>query len=365
MKITAHKPDQNQSYNNPFKDIYPFSQIGRVVTDKNTGAIIAELSEDNSFNAKNGEFFVFDDTKHDIMVKFPKFFYKREWNGNNLQESILTEVPYFAVGKDGYEIFPTFLREDGSIRDYVLYGAFKGAIVEEQLRSIKGYLPAHTKTIGQFRDLARQGRNATFNIETISIVSMVQLLYKVAFQDLNSQSALGKGWTEKSASATTGGTMELGNRSGYLGVNGNQISLFGIEDFYGSIWSFVDGLLITDTGYNVTNNVANFGDIAKHVLVPATPLMGETANAGSDGYFKTIEKISGAHKYMNIPNAVGSTSSTNYTDYFASHRKSQTNICRFGDYWDSRAGAGAFCFGLYAVASGADSKISARLVVLP
>ncbi|MGL5963008.1 MAG: hypothetical protein ACRCZ2_01210, partial [Fusobacteriaceae bacterium] len=346
MKITAHKPDQNQSYNNPFKDVYPFSQIGRVVTDKNTGAIIAELSEDNSFNAKNGEFFVFDDTKHDIMVKFPKFFYKREWNGNNLQESILTEVPYFAVGKDGYEIFPTFLKEDGSIRDYVLYGAFKGAIIEEQLRSIKGYLPAHTKTIAEFRDLARQGRNTTFNIETISIVSMVQLLYKVAFQDLNSQSVLGNGWTSKSASTTTGGTMELGNRSGYLGVNGNQISLFGIEDFYGNIFSFVDGLLVTDTGYNVTNNVSNFGDVAKHVLIPATPLMGEAANSFVGGYFKTIEKIAGTHKYMNMPNSIGGTDKTCYSDYLWSHRRGQTNICRFGAAWAYGSHAGAFCLAL-------------------
>ncbi|MGL5964664.1 MAG: hypothetical protein ACRCZ2_09770, partial [Fusobacteriaceae bacterium] len=273
--------------------------------------------------------------------------------------------PYFAVGKDGYEIFPTFLREDGSIRDYVLYGAFKGAIIEEQLRSIKGYLPAHTKTISQFRDLARQGRNTTFNIETISILSMVQLLYKVAFQDLNSQSVLGNGWTEKTVSATTGGTMELGNRSGYLGANGNQISLFGIEDFYGSIWSCVDGLLVTDTGYNVTNDVANFGDIAKHVLIPATPLMGEVTSANVEGYSKTIEKISGAHKYMNIPNAIGSTSSTNYTDCLVSHRKGQTNICLFGCPWSYGDFAGAFCFALSLVASSANSNISARLVVLP
>ncbi|MGL6131373.1 MAG: LamG-like jellyroll fold domain-containing protein, partial [Fusobacteriaceae bacterium] len=44
----------------------------------------------------------------------------------------------------------------------------------------------------------------------------VQLLYKIAFQDLDAQKVVGKGWTEKQASAITGSTMELGNRSGFL-----------------------------------------------------------------------------------------------------------------------------------------------------
>ncbi|MGL6100244.1 MAG: hypothetical protein ACRC0G_11550, partial [Fusobacteriaceae bacterium] len=48
------------------------------------------------------------------------------------------------------------------------------------------------------------------------MVSMVQLLYKIAFQDLDAQKVVGKGWTEKQASAITGSTMELGNRSGFL-----------------------------------------------------------------------------------------------------------------------------------------------------
>ncbi|MGL5971244.1 MAG: hypothetical protein ACRCZL_04450, partial [Cetobacterium sp.] len=133
MKITAHKPDMGQGYSNDFKNVYPFSQIGRVVTNKDTGEIIAELHDEDSFKVKSGEFFVFDNSKHDIMVKFPKFYYKREWTGEVLKDSILSEIPHVKTTANGYEIFPTFIREDGTVRDYVLYGAFKGVVLENQL----------------------------------------------------------------------------------------------------------------------------------------------------------------------------------------------------------------------------------------
>ncbi|MGL6167462.1 MAG: hypothetical protein ACRC0Y_04145 [Fusobacteriaceae bacterium] len=216
MKITAYKPDINQEYENGFKHVYPYANIGRVVTNKDTGEILMELGENDSNLTKSGAPWSYDETKHDIMVKFPKFFYKREWVGEVLKDSILSEVPHTATTANGYEVFPVFLREDGTIRDYVLYGAFKGVELNGQLRSIIGYKPTHTKTIASFRSLARQGRNTNFNIEMYGMVSMIQLLYKVAFQDLNSQAVLGNGWTSKSASAITGSTMALGNRSGYL-----------------------------------------------------------------------------------------------------------------------------------------------------
>ncbi|MGL5049339.1 MAG: hypothetical protein ACRC6E_01735 [Fusobacteriaceae bacterium] len=819
MKITAYKPNINQEYENGFKNVYPYSDIGRVVMDKDTGEILMELGENDSNLTKSGAPWMYDETKHDIMVKFPKFYYKREWVGEVLKDSILSEIPYSATTANGYEIFPVFLREDGTIRDYVLYGAFKGVELNGQLRSITGYKPTASKTIASFRSLARQGRNTNFNVETYGMISMIQLLYKVAFQDLNSQAVLGNGWTSKSDSAITGSTMALGNRSGYLdpfansldkpdsrlstgfgvgengelafynkkdsdpmpiktrnmnglqkweetedyiiyidkdavmttvenyvvgaydlfmerkanvdsneslmkdyeiewteeddsklmldinnyllsqpvtleedevspsletkvvpttyeacfrvdkktkdvyvgegyenvylprnkwttigvgatiiqtnleggwkkaiikvpngdyspriesetfignqsyfseikirnnkkefkmhvwvdadgvsgktipvadssthfegnnfnsalepirfnivagvldlefeffcfatktatekpfvktvmpnckldiittaeplthsfiikdskptskidpltgdfystaislmfmagavtnttnrtfeGVdtktyrgffttlysksfnsildnnnvrirdvksnpnppvegsvslvsicdkryiynqetfkqlliykgnlteneliaennksitltdnrftslefpsNGNQISLFGIEDFYGSIWSFVDGMIVKDDGYYVTNNPVNFGDIAKHDLIPAIPLTGVSANGLVEGYGKTIEKVSGKYKYMNLFNSIGATESSNYSDYLWSHRATQTNICLFGSRWNDGSRSGAFCLYLSNVASAADATIGARLVCL-
>lgn len=366
MKILAHKQDIGQEYSNPFKDknIYPFNKIGRVVVNKDTAEIKYWLGDTNSNLSQAGYPINIDNTTEDVMVYFPAFYYKRTWNGDVLDDSILTDIPTTRYRED-YEVFPCFIREDGSIRPYVLYGACKGVEVGGQLRSVVGSKPTVNKTISAFRDLARQGRDTKWNIETFQLVSMVQLLYKIGFQNLNSQAELGNGWTSKSESATTGGTMLLGNRSGYYGSNGNQSSLFGIEDFFGNIWSFVDGLLVKDDGYYITNNPSSFGTIASHEKIGATPLMGADAGSLVEGYFKTIEKISGVHKYANIPNLLGGSDSGWYTDYSWSHRRGQTNIALVGALWSDGSRAGAFCLYLDYVASFAYSHVGARLCVLP
>lgn len=367
MKITAYKQDIGQGYSNPFKDnnVYPFNKIGRVVVNKDTAEIKYWLGDTNSNLSQAGYPINIDSATEDVMVYFPAFYYKRTWNGDILEDSLLTDIPTTRYRED-YEVFPCFIREDGSIRPYILYGAFKGSEVGGQLRSVVGNKPAHSKTISAFRDLVRQGRDTKWNIETFQLVSMVQLLYKVGFQNLNSQAEIGSGWTSKSGSATSGATMLLGNRSGYYGVNGDQISLFGIEDFYGNIWSFVDGFLVQDDGYYITNTPSSFGILSSHDKISAVPLTGLEINGLVEGYFKTIEKISGLHKYVNIPNLLGGSNSGWYTDYFWSHRKTQTNICLFGaDCCSYDSPAGAFCLRLYDVASGASAYIGARPVYLP
>ncbi|MGL5716752.1 MAG: hypothetical protein ACRCX2_27300 [Paraclostridium sp.] len=365
--MIAYKEDIAQEYSNPFSNIYPFSQFGRVLSNKDSDEIIEWLHETDSTLKKDGSASTYDETKHDAMCHFPKFYYKRVWNGDVLEESWIENIPPNHIDdipkviKDaGYSVYPCFVDESGNISDYVLYGAFKGYELGSQLRSIVGYTPTVSKTISYFRDRARQGRSVNFNIETWGTISMIQTLYKFAFKDLNAQKVIGQGWTNKSASTTTGATMKLGNRSGYLGVNYNQISLFGIEDFYGNVWSFVDGMLVTDAGYHTTYNSLNYGDLTKHELYACTPLMATTDNNHVEGYVKNIEKT----KIGSIPKTLGGSDSKWYSDYLWSHRKTQTNICLFGAHWAHGARAGAFCLSLNNVASDSYSLIGARPVCL-
>lgn len=365
MTITAYKQDIGQVYNNPFKDnnIYPFNKIGRVVVDKDTAEIKYWLNDSNSNLSQSG-YPINIQNNEDIMVYFPAFYAKRKWSGDVLEDSILTDIPTTQYRQD-YEVFPCFVREDGSIRPYVLYGAFKGSVDGGQLRSIIGKKPHHTATIGQFRDLSRQGRDIRWNIETFGLVSMVQFLYKVGFQNLNSQAILGNGWTSKTESALTGSTMLLGNRSGYLNTNGEQISLFGIEDFYGNVWSFVDGFYVKDDGYYLTEHPNKMGVLLEHDFVPSSPLMGVEPNAFMEGYFKSIENIQGKYKFINLPNKLGGNTNISYCDYFISHRKSQINIHIFGADWGYGSRSGAFCLSLSNSSSYASVYVGGRLCFLP
>lgn len=368
MKITAYKEDIGQQYYNPFKynNIYPFSQIGRVVVDKDSGDIKYRLHEYNSNLDSDGNPILLKDNE-DIMVYFPAFYAKREWNGNTCKDSISTEVPTSAT-KGDYEVHSAFLREDGTVRPYILVGAFQGTEVNGQLRSRpSGAKPKVSITLEAFRNLARQGRNSKWNVLTMDIISMIQLLYKVGFQNLNSQSVIGNGWTSKSESATVGNTMSLGNRSGYLGVNGNQISLFGIEDFYGNVWEFVDGFVVKDDGYYTTNNPNNFGITSTYTKINGCgkPLAGTSASAYVGGYITKIEKPTGREKFFNLPCVLGGTETTYYCDYLWSHRLGQENICHFGARWGSGSRAGAFCLSLTDVSSHSGANVGARQVFLP
>ena len=368
MKIIAYKEDVGQNYIDPFKQsgVYPFSKIGRVVVDKDSGAIKYRLNEYNSNFDDKGNPIALQDNE-DIMVYFPAFYCKREWTGTTCKDSVSTEVPTTAT-KDGWEVHSAFLRADGTVRTHVLVGAFQGVEIGGQLRSVPNKAkPKVSITLEAFRNLARQGRNSKWNVLTMDIISMIQLLYKVGFQNLNSQSVIGNGWTSKSASATVGSTMSLGNRSGYLGVNGNQISLFGVEDFYGNVWEFVDGFVVKDDGYYTTNNPNNFGITSTYTKINGCgkPLAGTSASANVEGYVTKIEKPTGREKFFNLPCVLGGTETTYYCDYLWSHRLGQENICLFGGRWSDGSPAGLACLHLFNVASDSNSDVGARISFLP
>lgn len=367
MKIIAYKEDVGQTYVDPFKQsgVYPFSKIGRVVVDKDSGAIKYRLNEYNSnFDDKGNPISLKDN--EDIMVYFPAFYCKREWTGTTCKDSVSTEVPTTAT-KDGWEVHSAFLRADGTVRPHVLVGAFQGVEIGGQLRSVPNKAkPRVSITLEAFRNSARQGRNSKWNVLTMDIISMIQLLYKVGFQNLNSQSVIGNGWTSKSESATVGNTMDLGNRSGYLGVNGNQISLFGIEDFYGNVWEFIDGFVVKDDGYYTTNNPNNFGITSTYTKINGCgkPLTGTSASAYVEGWVTKIEKPTGREKFFNLPCVLGGTETTYYCDYLWSHRLGQENICLFGASWGYGSRAGAFFLFLSDVSSYSGASVGARPVFL-
>lgn len=367
MKIQAYKEDIGQQYRNPFKEnnIYPFSQIGRVVVNKDSGDIITRLHEFNSYLDENGNPYILKDNE-DIMVYYPAFYCKREWVGETVKDSILTEVPKDVQPKDGYEVHPIFIKEDGTLRPYILVGAFLGTEISGQLRSRPtNGKPTVNKTLEQFRTLVRGGgRSNKWNLLTPDIISMRQLLYKVAFQNLNSQQELGNGWVSKSESANLGTTMKLGNRCGYLGVNGNQISLFGEEDFFGNVYQSVDGFIVKDDGYYLSNKPSVLGTISSYDTVNVVPLMGAENSTNVTGWISKIEKLS-TYKFMNIPKEISGSQSTYYSDYFYSHRKTETNICFFGGFWGFGSSAGAFLLLCHPPLANFGASSGARCSFLP
>lgn len=171
-----------------------------------------------------------------------------------------------------------------------------------QLRSIPNQTPTTGTLFANFRDLARQGRNKNHNIIDIHTLNAIQLLYKISFQSINSQKVLGDGYSAQENISTTGTTLSLGNKSG--SVN-NNVSLFGIEDIYGNIWSYVDGIAFRDQYIIISNNNNEYGNYDTYTQVYLT-------NDVSTGYGKNIVP----NIDINIFQNTATEKETYYCDYF-------------------------------------------------
>ncbi|MGL6099823.1 MAG: hypothetical protein ACRC0G_09400, partial [Fusobacteriaceae bacterium] len=83
----------------------------------------------------------------------------------------------------------------------------------------------------------------------------------------------------------------------------------------------------------------------------------------ADGYVKKMEQLSDLD-FALLPKEIGGNSSQYYCDHLWSHRKTQTNIARFGGLLDDGSLVGFSCWSLYNVASLAHSTVGGRLVFL-
>lgn len=373
-KTLAHHPDKGQNYSSPFDNIYPWSKMGRVLVNKDTGDIVQWLGKTNSKVDLNGSPADLNSGKYDVMVYVPVHARKITYNPatETFERLIKTEVPSVIEDYEGYTVPDAFIREDGTIAPYFLYGAFLGSIIGSQLRSVPNVKSDSNKPISSYRTAARQGRDNNWNIGTIEYVGVLQNLYLIEFQDMNAQKVIGRGVCDKSWNSTddslnTGGTLELGNRTGYLGTDNGQtqISYRGIEDFYGDKWQFLDGLMAKNDGYYVTNKFSTFGTISGYKRIACTPLQGEPST-GLNGYVKKMESLKGLeHLFIAKEIGAGATADNYYTDYFWAHENGEENIALFGGAWADGSYCGAFCLYLHLVASHSDLSIGARVTFRP
>lgn len=171
----------------------------------------------------------------------------------------------------------------------------------------------------------------------------------IRYKSLNSQAALGQGYTGGSAAAQTGATNDKGMNYGDTSTTG-RVKCNGIEDFFGNIFQWVDGYKATSTTMVKTAD-GNFNDNATgYEEHPCTV-------PNNSGYLKDVV---GDNELAFTPKTFSGSSSTYYADY--------GGLCSgclpaFGGSWAGGAGAGAFY--LYCGFSASDSapSLGARLLL--
>lgn len=359
----ANLPHLNQVYSSNWDSHPIIGQIGGWIADKDTGELKVKLHKMDWAQDTNGNPSDLTGATGDVVVKIPAFYIKctMETYGQPRWELDDTIPDRNGTnGKPGFYVHPAFLTKSGRVKKYILVGAYKGYILNNQLRSISGVKPTVSQTISSFTDKARQGRNTGTNKHDITRMyerMALNLLFYFEFGTLDGQTACGQGWVSMSESNITGSTNSLGDRSGYVGDTNGEASMRwrGIEDYWGNVWEFVNGFMISDLGYHYTNDVTKFLNIGA-METYAKDLSVKVPN----GYITDMEKIPGK-EWMMIPKSTGGSASTYWCDHFWSQDPTEQNIALAGGSWGNGASCGPACWTCDYVSSGSYSSIGARL----
>lgn len=172
------------------------------------------------------------------------------------------------------------------------------------------------------------------------------------FKSLDSQTALGKGYTNASAFRTTGATNTKGMNYGTnTATAANDIVKFlGMEDFWGNLLQWVDGY-VSGNGVVLIGD-GNFNDTGS----------GYESHARSGQQFnypQYIKDVEAGNITAFTPKTGGGSETTYFSDY--GYMMNSVFLPIFGGYRSSGAYAGAFYFSCYYSASIADSSVGARL----
>lgn len=231
-------------------------------------------------------------------------------------------------------------------------GAYDGYIDGDgKLRSLSGKKPAHTITIGKARAAARLNGTGYEQFAFYQLIYL-QAMYIMKYKSLNGQTALGWGNVSSRAALTTGTLNDKGLDWGDTSVKTSAMKFAGIENFWGNIWKWVDGLVADSSCNYLTTTTTNFDDYGSGYENTIT-----NSIKNDVGYLSGIIGDSLGGFAMADDGNNGSS-----TTYFSDGAYARSDcVAYFGGYWTSGASAGPFFLFVYYDASYADARIGARI----
>lgn len=331
-----------------------------------------------------------------VMVEQPKFYYKvvPMVLEKGVKGMKIRKARYYVSDtlKPGFKVHPAFV-ENGNVNPYIYLAAFEGSLFDssanayildnaqvadfaaDKLSSIAGTKPAggdtQNLTRANTRLLARK-RGSGWEQAYAATAAASQLLMLIEYASFNMQTAIGRGNTDQGSSAAniqyTGATVSLGNASGAVtNANGIQIiSYRGEENFWGNIWTWVDGMNEEnpdpfESGQAGTLHVADhgFADNSKASPYKNTgihPIQG-SGYVSAFGYSEEFDWLFIAVEY--------SGSDALPVGDYAWNNNPGWRVAILGGCCDNGSNAGAFYWNLNHAASNRSWVIGGRLVYVP
>lgn len=350
------------SQQSDFDGLYPWNQIVRVNLADN-GSLLAVYGDAN---------FKYDGTNGQVMVRVPKFYYKVEQVADGYNWYISQNQ------LDGYKLYPAFITDNRTL-DYFYIGAFEATAYDvsagtyktddsanvdftkttgDKLASIVGVKPLsgmnNSLSLPNARTIAKN-RGMGWGLETYQQISALEMLYLIEYANFNSQSQIKNGVTSITNDGTTNmavntgytagvgtGSTDLGNASGYATITHYQtgqttypISYRGVENLWGNIWKFVDGINIK-TDFNSWIADHDFASNTFTHPYSNTSFIQPAAN----NYVSDIQYSADYDYGFLASNVTGGSSTTKLCDY--QYFDTGNRVVAFGGNWYLGAYDGAF-----------------------
>ena len=331
------------------------------------------VADDGTINAYYGDAgYTEDGSNGQVMVKIPKFYYKVTPDSDGGLDGAHIRKCTWEISdtaNDGFTLHPAFYDASGNEIDYFLYGAFDAVgqnssgtygtsynTASDKLSSVAGssMLPVNNLTRARARTMATN-RGTGWYSAGVKQTMAVQMLMAVEY-GFNSQIGIGQGVVSASAATYAGQT--TGNvTSGTQDNKTTPVNWRGIENFWGNIWDWIDGL-------NINNRVPYFCNSYTFVDDTATGYTQIGFNLPSSNNFISALGYDSNNDWIMLPSeASGASATSAIGDYCYSG--SGWRVARLGSYWAIDSYAGAFCWDCGDSSSGAASHIGARVMFVP
>jgi len=315
---------------NDFDNIYPWSDIISYNYDITAKSITAYYGEPT---------FKFDGSNGEVLTKIPEFYWRRYRDD---------DYEYILISK--YKLTGFVKSEEFSVGRYTMSGS------SSRVYSRSGYAPFTNVTITNFRSYARNLGTGFGQMDWHYFI--LQMLYLVEYADYDSQTKIGLGYTNSSHTApvNSGGCDVLGMKSGSLdGSDNTSIIYRGIEDIFGNVWQFVDGINIADYKAYICYDANKY---AVDTFSGSYKALGYT-NASVNGFVSKLGYDSANPMVALTTEAVGS-SDTNICDYY--YQNSGNRIALVGGLWGDSLRAGLWYWYVDTASSDCSANIGARLL---
>ena len=281
---------------------------------------------------------------YDVMVAFPKRGLKISTESNKVTVS-MTDDPDNAD-------FKYYAHSYGAHNncDVVYVGAYKASANGTKLYSCSGQSPLGEQTIGTFRTYANN-RGEGYEQMTFYVRTFLCCAYILRFGNLNSQSAVGQGYVKASEKTNTGATNSHGMNYGTTSQT-TQIKCLGIEDLWGNVNEWVDGIFSSSTRNILTaiynKNMNDTGSGYKD--------NGQGAAANIGNY---MNKPQGTTETGFVAKEVSGSASTYFCDYAGLYASS---LAAAGGNYGNTGNAGVFRLYVSVSASRSSASIGGRLI---